>query len=137
MKRKKLMGAIIVLVLVMVVLVSYQYNKPERNVAGEKAIALDADQLYRQYAADEKNANNLYLNKALQVTGTVAGTKHTEQGQYVLVLSTNDPMFGVSCTMSDTAINTGSLRPGDKVTVKGICTGYLTDVILIRAALVQ
>jgi hypothetical protein len=40
-------------------------------VQSEKAITIRADSLSAHFQADEKNANTLYLNKALSVTGTI------------------------------------------------------------------
>jgi hypothetical protein len=38
-------------------------------------------------------------------------------------------MFGINCTMEE---KDGNIKEGDEVVLKGICTGYLTDVVLIR-----
>jgi tRNA_anti-like len=45
-----------------------------------------------------------------------------------VLLKTDDLMFGVNCTMEDDA----QVKTGEQISIKGICTGYLTDVVLIR-----
>jgi hypothetical protein len=57
----------------------------------------------------------------------VASVKTNQEGKTVAVLKTSDPMFGVQCTMKETT----TLQAGQQVVLKGICTGYLMDVVLI------
>jgi tRNA_anti-like len=129
---KLIFGAVVIVFSVVAITIYYSYNKAERSVADENSIALSAEQLYQQYATNEQAANSLYLNRVIAVTGYVANKMHTEQGQDVVVLKSADPMFGTSCTLGRSSPAFTVLKPGDKVTLKGICTGFLTDVILIR-----
>jgi hypothetical protein len=52
----------------------------------------------------------------------------------IIVLAASNPPFGVSCTMAQSELNVSS---GMDVTIKGICTGYLSDVILTDAKLIS
>jgi len=115
----------------------YQYYKPEKNIVAEKGILLTANDLYDKFSSNEQLANQLYLNKVLQVTGEILDIKRTQQGDDVIILKSANPMFGTSCTLTNARIAQTTLKPGDKVTIKGICTGYLTDVVLIRSLLVN
>lgn len=115
----------------------YQYNKPPRDVASETGIPVTATELYQKFTSNEPRANQAYLNKVLQVSGQVLEVKSTANAGKVVVLNTGDPMFGVACTL--TRIETASTRvqPGEKITVKGICTGYLSDVVLTNSYLIN
>ena len=73
----------------------------------------------------------------LQLNNSFSNIKHTEQGKDVVILKSTDPMFGTSCTLAQNSGNMAMLKPGDKATLKGICTGYLTDVVLIRGELIK
>jgi hypothetical protein len=105
----------------------YQWYKPHRDVKDETAIEVTAQALFDAYGKNEQEANTLYLDKAIVVKGEVASVKTNQEGKTVVVLKTSDPMFGVQCTMKEAA----SLQPGQQVALKGICTGYLMDVVLI------
>lgn len=115
-------------------IVAYKiYNKPHRNVADEKAVRVDAAVLFDEFAADEQTANLRYLDKALEVTGTVSQMLINQDGGTVLILKTNDPLFGISCTMAGPV----TVQPGMQVTIKGICTGYLSDVVMTNGILMK
>jgi len=115
----------------------YQYYKPAKNIVAEKGIPLTAEDLYEKFSSNEQLANQLYLNKVLQVAGEVLDIKRTQQGDDVIILKSANPMFGTSCTLSSAETAQTKLKPGDKIIIKGICTGYLTDVVLIRSVLVN
>jgi hypothetical protein len=103
------------------------WNAPHRDVRDEKGIQVTAQGIIDAYAANEKNADSLYLDKAIEVSGTVTELSKNQQGKTVVSLKTNDPMAGVRCTMKEEA----AIKAGDNVKIKGKCTGLNFDVILI------
>lgn len=109
------------------------YNKPHRNVEDEQALRVDATELFDEFQTDEKTANLRYLDKTLEVRGTISEMLTNQDGKAVLVLKTNDPLFGISCTMTDSV----TVRAGMHVTIKGICTGYLSDVVMTNGILIE
>lgn len=112
----------------------YVWNKPHRNVKGEKGIAITALAIFDSFSVNETRANALYLNRAIQVTGEVTDVKQNQDGQTVVYLKTSDPVFGVNCTFKE---NPGPLEKGATITFKGICTGYLSDVIINQGIIVK
>ena len=127
------MKAVLLIIAVIIlsgVLIGYrEYNKPARSVANEVAITITASQLFNEFEANEAVANKKYLNKAVLVTGSVSEISFNQSGKTVIILESDNPMFGVSCTMEEKPQN---LAIGIKVSVKGICTGYLSDVVVTR-----
>jgi hypothetical protein len=113
------------------------YNKPPRNVAKETGIPVTATELYAQFSSDHLQANQAYLNKVLQVSGQVLTIKNSPYAGPVVVLSTGDPLFGVACSLNMVEPSAQPVKPGEKITVKGICTGYLSDVVLSNSCLVN
>lgn len=109
-------------------------NKPHKDVTDEKAIALTAPQLFAEYTANEQAANGKYLNKALEVSGTIATIDQNQDKQQFLVLQTDDALNGVMCTMRS---NDPTLQTGAFVSVKGYCSGYVGDVKLTDCVLAQ
>ena len=131
---KKYIIIIGALILVVAGVAYRMYNKPHRDPASETAIEINAAELFRAYENNESGANTLYLDKVLAVSGKVAEISTNQEMMPVVILETENPMFGVSCTMENPKI---TLQAGDVVTIKGICTGYLSDVILIKGTLVE
>lgn len=104
------------------------WNKPKQDVKDAKAIPVQATAIFTEYNTNEKTANSKYIDKIVEVTGEVSNVSKNSEGKTVVLLKTDDLMFGVNCTMEEDA----NINTGDKVSIKGICTGYLTDVVLIR-----
>ena len=119
--------AAIIVVLVISAFGWYFFNKPHRNVSFEKAVTIGADSLFNVFLTNENKANALYLDKAIVVSGTISEVTKNQQGQPVVVLKTADPIYGVACTMKS---NEYSFKPGSFISLKGICSGYTTDVVL-------
>ncbi|HEX5171225.1 MAG TPA: hypothetical protein VFW11_18745 [Cyclobacteriaceae bacterium] len=126
-----LTGACILLV---TIIVYNLYNKKHRSIDDEEYTSISAAQLFDAFEANEANANKMYLDKVVAVTGIVQDVTTNQSGDMIIVLVTNNPLFGVSCTLESKAT---SVSPGKEVTIKGICTGYLSDVILTNAKLVE
>jgi len=136
MKRK---GKIILTIILMLVFAAvgyglYVWYKPQRDVKDEKAIVVTASTIYDSYSADEKKANELYLNKAIQVSGKVSKVLKNQNGNTVVYLETSDPVFGVNCTFKE---DPGPIETGTTIAFKGICTGYLSDVIINQGIIVK
>lgn len=129
----------IILIIVAVVVVAggtigwMMWNKPRRNVEDEKGIALTAAQLVKEFQENETSANTKYLDKAITVTGNVTEVKNNQDGKVTVMLSSDDAFTGVFCTLKDAA---ATINAGSTVTIKGICSGMLSDVRL-REAVVE
>lgn len=110
----------------------YQFNKPKRNIAKTKAeYSVTVAQLLTEFIRNEQAANAKYLSaaygKVIQVSGIVG--EIDQKGDTVLNLSLKEPATNagrVNCSMEKKEITKAkALKMGDKVVVKGECTGYL------------
>ncbi len=132
------MRAIIIGALAAVALASFAgyklYYKPHRSVENEAYAGVSASGLYAAFKSDETEANNKYLDKVVLVDGTVSEIFSNQDGKSVLLLKSDDPLFGISCTMRSGVTN---VKAGAPVKVKGICTGYLSDVVLTDGLLIE
>jgi hypothetical protein len=112
----------------------YLWNKPARNVANEEGIKITAVAIFDSFANNEQAANVSFLNKAIEVSGKVINVKTNQAGNTVVYLQSDDPVFGVNCTFKQ---NPEKIEKGDSIIFKGVCTGYLSDVILNEGILVN
>jgi hypothetical protein len=108
--------------------VLYVYFKPHRDVATEKGVALTAQQLFDAFKANEADANAKYLDKAIELSGEVADITTNQDGNTVANFKTNDPLFVINCTFKT---KPDELKPGQTITFKGICTGYIPDANVV------
>jgi hypothetical protein len=135
MKKGKTILLIILMLIVAVGVVGYiMWNKPNRSVGNEKGLVITAPQLVKEYQANEAEANKKYLDKAMQVTGAVTEVSTNQEGKPTIMLASDDAMTGVFCTLKG---NAGNIAAGSSVTIKGFCSGMLSDVRLREAVIVK
>ena len=133
--RKKVFLILLILIIgVGSIYAFYVWNKPARDVSQEKGIQVTAVAIFDSFNNNEQSANALYLNKAVEVTGVVTNVKKNQAGETVVYLQSDDAVFGVNCTFKQ---DPGAIQKGNTITFKGICTGYLSDVILNEGILVK
>ena len=125
-------GTLLCLLLIGVGYGYYLYQKPHQSAGGETAdLAIPADSLYSQYQNDEQHCDKKYLGKVLQVTGKLSEIQHAGQSE-IWILSTLSPAGGgINCQLFPGAkLPDPRPKPGEVVTIKGRCTGFLMDVNL-------
>lgn len=110
------------------------FNKSHRSVMDEEAIEISAVELFERFEANEADGNNEFLDKVIEVRGEVAEILTNQEGKTVIILATDNPMFGVSCTMEG---ESKGIEIGATVSIKGICVGYLSDVVINRAIITK
>lgn len=113
----------------------FEYSKTHhRDVESENAINITASQLVKDYETDEAKANSRYLNKAIQIKGVVIKSGRDQAGNYTVSLKSDDPFSNVFCTLKK---NENLSAEGATITLKGICSGYLTNVVLSDGVIVK
>jgi len=135
-------GYLLLAVLVTAVAGAFAWNEFHRTAAtaDEMPVAeiVTATELLAAFAADEAAATARYVGTAdqvVQVSGNIRSMGSTN-GLTNVVLGTSDPMAGVVCEFRATALP-AKWKVGDAVEVKGICTGLLMDVVLVRCTAVE
>lgn len=112
----------------------YLWNQPHRSIRNAPAVEIAAKKLFQDYESNEEQTNIQYIDKILQVSGQVRHVRNNKDGETVITLEAGHPIFGINCTFEEENIR---LKAGDEVMIKGLCTGYLTDVVLIRCYLIK
>lgn len=103
----------------------FVYSKNNhRDVAKETSIIIGTNELHQAFIDDENLANNLYLDKAVEVQGTVSEVSSNQDGFPIISLSTNDIFATIDCTLKENK----TVEIGSAVTVKGICIGFTGNV---------
>ena len=133
MNTKKIIAVILGFGIISLFIVYKIYNKPHVNVLDEKSdITITADQIINNFSSDETKANRSYLDKIIKISGVISELKVVKQ-KGIITLKTNHDFGSVLCHLSDKASQKiNSLKEGQTVTLNGICTGFLMDVILVK-----
>ncbi|MBX7243143.1 MAG: OB-fold putative lipoprotein [Bacteroidia bacterium] len=114
-----------------------EFTREHESLNETKAdIAMPSSELIAAFTNDENKANAQFLDKIISVRGVVKSVQKDDKGLYTVFLGSEGEMSSVSCQVDDKESATvQNLKPGDKVTFKGVCTGMLMDVVLIRCVL--
>jgi hypothetical protein len=138
MKIKKIIIGILILGILGAYVAFKIYNKPHVNVVKTSAdIIISANKIIEDFSTDETSANTIYLDKIIEVKGVISEVK-IEKEKGIITLKTNDDFGSVLCYLSEESTKEiRTLNEGETITVKGICTGYLMDVILVKAEIVN
>jgi len=138
MNKKKILITVLALGILGAFVAYKMYNKPHVNVAQSKSdIILTANQILNDFSSDETTANLKYLEKIIEISGVVSEAK-VEKEKGIITLQTNDDFGSVLCHLSTkSTAKIGALKEGESITVKGICTGYLMDVILVKCEIIN
>jgi len=127
MKKKNILLVLLGIVVIVIIVGVSMWFKPHPKAEDTKGIPVTAVGLFKEYQTDEKAADAKYLNKVLEVNGTVATIDTNQEGGIAVILQSDDIMNGVMCTMRD---RNQSVAKGSTVTLKGFCSGYVSDVKL-------
>ena len=129
---KKITISALIMLVILCLAVYKMYNKPHKNIAKSKPdVQLTHDKLVNAFIADEDKANAQYLDKVVEVTGPIVKINH-EENKTIISLGKGDLFGNIDCHMS---VDNKNLVVGEKVTIKGVCTGYLMNVVLVRCVL--
>ena len=136
---KKIILSILVLALVGAAGTYYYafvYSKNRKfDMVNAEGTSIEAVTLVKAFQENETEANKNYLDKVLLISGTISATDQTQTGDRTLTLSSEDPFAGVMVTLDST--EAAAINMNDKVTVKGFCKGFLSDVVITSAIVVK
>jgi hypothetical protein len=106
-------------------------SPPTRAQPTDSAVHVTARKLFRDYDANEVNADEKYKGKTLVVSGRIGKIgKDLLDTMYVELKSAN-PIFGVQCMFADKhKSQLAKAAKGRQVTIRGKCDGKLGNVLL-------
>lgn len=107
----------------------YMFNKPlESTMSMKPDYSFEPSVLLTAFTEDEVAANNKYLDKVIEVKGKVQKVEKADD-KLTIYLETENLMSSIIFQMEDAGVE---CEKGEEVVLKGICTGYLMDVVLVR-----
>lgn len=135
MNMKKIGWTLLALISIAGLIFYYLYSKPVDSLENVKPTAtLTADSIFLLFEQNEMKSNDVYLNKVISVSGKIQNVLADTSG-VAITLQTSSGLFGVTCKMDETNLDISQYSEGQTVKIKGLCTGYLMDVILIRCVM--
>ena len=131
----------LLIVFLLIVINGYFYIVPtfkssDKNLENEiAALSLHANELLQNYSANEEKSDSLYTGKVIEITGTIKEITFLNKRNTV-ILNSNFETFGVICDINpNQKEKINQLKTHQKIRVKGICKGFLKDVILLNCSI--
>lgn len=114
------------------------YNKPLADIKkADVDITITAQNLLDDYKKDEDLANKKYVDNIVQIKGEISKIS-VENGNSVITLKDLNGESGIMChLLPEENLNILKLKKGSQIIIKGVCTGNLLDVIMVRCVLVN
>lgn len=117
-----------------------EYNREKISSAeAEAKEQVSAEDLLKAFTADESTANARFVGtteQVIEVSGTIRGMEPVGNEMTNVVLETGNDLAAVVCEFANKDLHP-DWRSGAQVKVKGVCTGILMDVVLVRCAAVE
>ena len=113
------------------------FNKPFADLQKKPAdFVLAPAALLSAFTTDETQANQTYLDKTIELRGVIKSIS-LEDGTTRITLDAQDAMGAIICDMDQNQKPSSSaLQQGQEITLRGVCSGYLMDVVLIRCIII-
>lgn len=137
--RRKYINIISLILIVALIIGIYGYKEYSRKLPDTGKLKADyslkAADLLHQFEADERKATLLYSDKIISVEGIITSVQATDSSGTVF-LNAGSSMASVMCQFEDKNFQEMlNLQKGSVVTIKGVCSGYLMDVVMVRCVL--
>ncbi|WP_299523516.1 hypothetical protein [uncultured Lutibacter sp.] len=139
--KNKTFKIISIVGIVLIFLLGYalkQYNKPHIDIKNaEASIYTSVHEIVDEFQQDEFLANKKYTDNIIQLKGTIFEISINE-GYSVITLKSKNNSFGVICNMlPENNLDAIKHKKGDVIEIRGVCTGYLLDLIMVKCVLIN
>lgn len=137
-KGKILLGLVISLIAIGIIISASLLNKSHLDISAENTqIVISSNKLFEDFQNDETEANTKYLEQIIQVKGTIVDI-NIDKNKGVIALTSDDELGNVLCHLDSTETHKISLlHKGQSINIKGVCTGFLMDVILVKSVIIN
>ena len=106
--------------------------KPEIDITeASSELTINASKLYHDFSENETTANKGYAGKVLEVKGILKKVEKEGTQNIQLSLDAEADLGSVICNLQVVkSEEIEGLEIGKPITIKGVCTGYLFDVVI-------
>jgi hypothetical protein len=113
----------------------YYFLKHPDMVKARPDFVITATVLQKEFEDNEAAASARYINKILEVTGTIVSVTSTDSTHLNISLKTGSEISSVICSFPGIG-DPSKFNAGKEVTLHGECSGFLMDVLLKNCAMI-
>jgi hypothetical protein len=115
----------------------YLFNMQHKDLQKAKPdYVITSTDIQKAFEDNESAATAKYVNKIIEVSGTIESVKPGEGNILNVTLKTGSDLSSVICTFPR-SIDSSKFDAGGKVTIRGECSGFLMDVLLNNCSLIK
>ncbi len=134
---KIILGVVLLFTITGILAALYLYNKHPRSLQNIKPdYTVSASALLKEFEDDETGSTAKYVNRILEVTGTITEVRKSEKDILNVTLNTGNDLSVIICTFP-AGTDEIKLVAGHDITVRGKCSGFLMDVLLNDCVVVK
>ena len=123
-KTRRNIFLLFIAIIAIAVIIGYRvWNEPHKNIKNASGTKVKATALYSDLTKDSATMKSKWVNRIVIVSGEVKQVLKNQTGHQIILLKTNLEGGSVNCTMEE---NVNHISPGDKIIIKGICSGYIS-----------
>lgn len=136
---RNLLLVVLLLAIIGAIFGIYLYTKKSPDLSKVKAdYILKVSELVNEFNQDETTASAKYIDKIVEITGPVLTFEATSDSTMNVTLADKNQMSGVICTFNNiTNPALTEIKEGDIITIRGVCSGMLMDVLLNDCVIVE
>ncbi len=127
---------VVILIILSITYAWNEYNRKQKSTLAIDAFATTtASTLVKEFEVDETAANKKYNDKVIVVNGIIQTIEIADSTLRIVLKGEAGGVIGeLEKSEREKAIK---LKVGDSLKLKGVCTGYLMDVILVRTIIIN
>lgn len=115
----------------------YMFNLGQKNLHKIKPdYKITAVDLLKEFANNESAASEKYVDKILEVSGSILQVKTVEGKARSIILDTGNQLSSVICDLAE-AINPDDIDASLPISIRGELSGFLMDVLLNNCVIVK
>ena len=138
-QKKRYLKVILVFASMIAVLLAFTSLEYTRKVPDtgrmQASFHLTAEELVKDFVDEESRATEKYSGSVLNVYGMIDKIEANEEGYTLFLKSTSSQTFVMCQFGQENAKDIEPLKEGMLITVKGVCSGYLMDIVLDRCVI--
>jgi hypothetical protein len=128
--------AFLIIVFVVIGVGLHKFNLKHPDTAKAKPdFVVAATVLQKEFEDNEGTASSKYINKILEVNGTIASVTPADSTHLNIALKTGSDMSSVICSFQNIT-DPSKYKTGEEITLRGECSGFLLDVLLKNCSIV-
>lgn len=140
--KKFLITLLVIIGIFMLILIGgylYVRHMPDKSITKQAAdFTLSASNLANEYETNPTGSDRKFIDRVILVKGVISEITTDQNNSTVFILRDNNSSTGILCTLNGQNVKKiKRYKKGDRITIKGTCSGMLLDVVLNKCIIIE